>query len=69
MDIDLGTLFAVGGAVVSVVVWLVRLEGKISTEGELRKSLSERINGFEERVYDVLERIERKIDGKADRHQ
>lgn len=67
MELDLATLVTVAGSAISVVVWLVRLEGRINTQDELRKALEGRISGFEERVYDVLERIERKIDGKADR--
>ncbi len=67
MELDLATIVTVGGAVISVIVWLVRLEGRINTEGELRKALADRMSGFEERIYDVLERIEKKLDMKADR--
>lgn len=67
MELDLATLVTVAGSAVSVVVWLVRLEGRISTQDELRKALSDRVTGFEERIYDALERIEKKLDLKADR--
>lgn len=67
MELDLATIVTVGGAVVSVIVWLVRLEGRINTQDELRKALADRVAGFEERIYDALERIEKKLDLKADR--
>ena len=49
------------------VVWLVRLEGRINTENELRIALENRLNGFEARISAALERIESKLDAKADK--
>lgn len=53
---------AIGG-----LVWLIRLEGRINTEKALREALSERISSFEQRIYAALERIENKLDDKADK--
>ena len=62
-------LAAIGG-----LAWLFKLHGglgiireRLNGEIELRKTLSDRIDGFEQRIYAVLERIEAKIDGKADK--
>lgn len=58
------------GAVVPLLgglVWLIRLEGRINTEVALREALAARMGGFEERIYATLERIESKLDGKADK--
>lgn len=49
------------------LVWLIRLEGRINTEVALREALAQRMGGFEERIYATLERIESKLDGKADK--
>lgn len=65
------------------LLWLVRattakeittIEGQLAVERSKRESLHEmvltqaaRINGFEERIYTILERIESKLDGKADK--
>lgn len=67
-------MFEVAGAVVTLglaglagVVWLVRLEGRLNVLKALYEGLKERVNGFEERIYLILERIEQKLDHKADR--
>lgn len=64
----------VAGAIVGVatpclagLVWLIRLEGRINTETALREALRQRLDGFEARIYEVLERIEAKLDRKADK--
>lgn len=49
------------------LIWLIRLEGRINTEVALREALAARMGGFEERIYSTLERIESKLDGKADK--
>ena len=49
------------------LVWLIRLEGRINTETALREALRQRLDGFEARIYEVLERIESKLDRKADK--
>lgn len=55
----------VGGIV--GVVWLVRLEGRINTGEALRKVHDDRLASFERRISDQLDRIESKLDGKADK--
>lgn len=76
--IDYGALVAVGSAVVAVIVWLVRLEGRVNTEIRVREeqvaalakaqSESQAQNRlFEVRIYEILERIEAKLDRKVDR--
>ena len=49
------------------LIWLIRLGGRIDTESALRQALELRINGFEARIYEALERIENKLDRKADK--
>lgn len=70
--IDVGALIALGGAILAGLGWLWRLHGRMNTEEAVRheqvSSLRDRLNSFEQRIYDVLERIENKIDQKADRH-
>lgn len=52
---------------IGVIVWLVRLEGRVNTEHSLRAALNDRLDSFESRIYSTLERIENKISNKADR--
>ena len=56
------------------VIWLIRLEGKLNVESEKRQALSDRMlgqetrmNGFEERIYSKLDRIEAMLREKADK--
>ncbi len=49
------------------LVWLIRLEGRINTETALREALRQRLDGFESRIYEALERIENKLDRKVDK--
>lgn len=58
---------AIGVPLVSGVVWLVRLEGRVNTERELRNALEARLGGFESRISAQLERILEKLDSKADK--
>jgi hypothetical protein len=52
---------------VAAVVWLVRLEGKHNVLRALYAALKERVDGLEERILRALDRIESKLDSKADR--
>lgn len=63
----LGAAVTLALAAIGGVVWLVRLEGRINTEKELRIALEARLNGFESRIAGQLDRIERKLDDKADK--
>lgn len=63
----LGTVIAGAVPLIGGIVWLVRLEGRINTEQELRKALADRLGSFEVRIYAALERIENKLDDKVDR--
>ena len=44
------TLFAAVVGVVGVVVWLVRLEGKIQTQAELHRRLAEDVSYIRDRI-------------------
>ncbi len=56
-----------GLALVSFIVWLVRLEGRLNVQAAKQDSTEKRIDGLEERIFAQLDRIERKIDEKADK--
>ena len=67
----IGAAMAIVVPVVGFVVWLVRLEGRINTERELRENQHvntvDRINSFEQRIYDVLKDIQNSLRDKADK--
>lgn len=67
----IATLAGVGltalGMLVAGLLWLIRLEGRINTQEALRVALENRLASFEQRIYATLERIENKLDDKADR--
>jgi hypothetical protein len=73
---DLGTLIGIGTGLIipgiGFIVWLVRLEGRINTERELRENQHtntvDRINSFEQRIYDTLKEIQSTLRDKVDRH-
>lgn len=75
---DYGTLASIvmtlAGGAVGALAWLFKLHGdvrvlktELSGEIQLRQGLQDRIDGFEQRIYAVLERIETKLDAKADK--
>lgn len=75
---DLGAIVTIGLALVGFIGWLYRLEGRVTKEEavrdeqvkSLRQSQSEQqtyTRLFEARIYEILERIEDKIDRKLDR--
>ena len=64
---DLSALLTAGGFAVAGIVWLVRLEGKHNVLKTMFHSLKERVDGLEERILKALDRIEAKLDHKADR--
>lgn len=63
----IGAVVGIATPVLGAIVWLLRLEGRINTESALRDSMRQRLDGFESRIYEVLERIEAKLDRKADK--
>lgn len=63
----IGAVVGIATPVLGAIVWLLRLEGRINTESALRDAMRQRIDGFESRIYEVLERIEAKLDRKADK--
>ena len=67
MEMGFGELITLALAALGGVVWLVRIEGALTKESALRTALEARIDGFEARIYRVLERIEAKLDAKEDR--
>ena len=75
---DYGSLanivLTLAGGAVFALAWLFKLHGdvrvlktELSGEIQLRQGLQDRIDGFEQRIYAVLERIETKLDAKADK--
>ncbi len=73
---DSATLIGVAASLIvpaiGFIVWLVRLEGRINTERELRENQHtntvDRINSFEQRIYDTLKEIQSTLRDKVDRH-
>lgn len=65
MELDLVASFAVPA--VLGVVWLVRLEGRVNLISAKNESAEKRVDGLETRIFEKLDRIENKLDGKADR--
>ena len=49
------TIFAAVVSVVGVVVWLVRLEGKIQTQSELHRRLVEDVSYIRDRIDAALD--------------
>ena len=68
----IGAAMAVIVPVIGFIIWLVRLEGRINTERELRENQHtntvDRINSFEQRIYDTLKEIQSTLRDKVDRH-
>jgi hypothetical protein len=68
---DFGAIITIALALLGFVGWLWQMHGRLGREEAVREeqfgSLKDRLNSFEQRIYDVLERIENKIDRKADR--
>lgn len=75
---DYGSLanivMTLAGGAVFALAWLFKLHGdvrvlktELRAEVEQRIALGSRVGGFEERIYAVLERIETKLDAKADK--
>lgn len=49
------------------VVWLVRLEGRINVLAANVASGEKRVDSMETRIFEKLDRIENKLDAKADK--
>ena len=49
------------------IVWLVRLEGRINVQSSRQDATDKRVDSLESRILDQLDRIELKLDRKADR--
>jgi hypothetical protein len=54
MAIDAGAVVTAGVAALGFVVWLVRLEGKVYTQGELHKKLVEDVTYIRGRIDAAL---------------
>lgn len=70
----IGLVFTAGTAIAGAFGWLFRLESRagvlaerIDSEREMRKLLEQRINGFEGRIWEKLDSIEKLLHQKADR--
>lgn len=50
MAIDAGAVITGVGLVVAGLVWLLRLEGKVSTQAELHKKLAEDVTYIRSRI-------------------
>ena len=55
-------------AAVTIIVWLVRLEGRINVQTAKQEATDKRVDGLEDRIVAQLDRIEAKIDTKADKN-
>ena len=55
-------------AAVTIIVWLVRLEGRINVQTAKQEATDKRVDGLEDRIVSQLDRIEAKIDTKADKN-
>jgi hypothetical protein len=75
---DYGSLanlvFTLAGGAVAALAWLFKMHGDVrvlraTVEGEvkLREALQQRVDGFEQRVFDKLDEILDKLSRKADR--
>ena len=54
-----------GTAVVGVIVWLVRLEGRLNVQVAKQEATDKRVDGLEERIVAQLDRIENRLDTLA----
>lgn len=52
-------------AAVTVVVWLVRLEGRLNVLASQQAGTDKRVDGLEERIVAQLDRIENRLDAMA----
>lgn len=64
---DFGAVVSLALAGVTGVVWLVRLEGRHNVLRAMYDALKERVDGLEQHILKALDRIEQKLDNKADR--
>jgi hypothetical protein len=68
---DFGSLLGAGVTLALAglggVVWLVRLEGRINVQTAKQEATDKRVDGLEDRILAQLDRIESKLDGKADK--
>lgn len=64
---DLSLLITLALAALAGIVWLVRLEGRHNVLASLQAATDKRIDGMESRIFAQLDRIESKLDGKADK--
>ncbi len=64
---DFGAIESLIMAAVAGVVWLIRLEGRHNVLLAMFDAMKERVDGLEERILKALDRIEQKLDNKADR--
>jgi hypothetical protein len=63
----LGAAVTIALAGIGGVVWLVRLEGRINVQSAKQEATDKRVDGLEDRILAQLDRIESKLDGKADK--
>lgn len=70
----LGLIATIGVPLTGGLAWLFKLEGKagvldaqLKAESEMRKILEQRMNGFEGRIWEKLDNIEKLIHSKADK--
>ena len=52
-------------AVVTVIIWLVRLEGRLNVQQAKQEATDKRVDGLEERIVAQLDRIENRLDAMA----
>jgi hypothetical protein len=64
---DYSALISLALGAIGGVVWLVRLEGRINVLAAQMASAEKRVDSLESQILDKLERIDNKLDRKADR--
>ena len=62
-----GTALTAVGMIVGFIVWLVRLEGRQNVSDAKHEAMEKRVDSLEQRIIAQLDRIEEKLDRKADR--
>lgn len=66
-DLILSALAAAAGVGVPMLGWVLKLQGRVVALETWREIYQEAFERFEARILTTLDRIERKIDLKADR--
>ncbi len=67
-DLDFGTLASIGGFVVSAIVWLVRLEGRVNSAEKATSALEEDVDEMDKSLRLDIVSIKARADADAQAH-